>query len=282
MNYSNYCSFFMKISFEKKLFKIKSLLLVIFSMGIWAYFGGLYGRQNNAELMGMIFAAIVGVLFVLQYIQLFPLILKRLFSLQAYVSEDIPKGIKIYIVKNKAPFSICFSTFYENYILISTEAQENTEIFHTLLEYEKTRLQRGMGLFHTLYIWCIGFLPLLLDYIFFIAVRKSILRYLFAFIGNIVRIITFIYFFLLNLLFYPPSIVYANDQIVSLQLKESQKFIHLLEYLYAEHTKMNFMYFALIPMLVSGPNTFGGMQRFWYRYYPDVKERVRFLKNLIA
>ena len=273
----------MKIEFEKRIFKVKSLLLVLFSMLLWGLVASLYGRFQDAELMGMLFGFILGFLFTLQYIQLFKLILKKLFPLKEYdISLNIKKKTEVYTVKSKTAYSISFATFYTNYILISEKCLEDEIVFNTMLDYEKTRLERGIGIFNTMYLWCIAAIPIFLEYILFISTRKYVLRYFFSFLGNMFRILFYPFLFIVNILLYSKNIYTQNDHLTSLRTRNTEGLIHTFKYLYSQHPSKEFIYFPLMPLLFTGPSTFSTIQKLWSSQYLELEERIRFIKNIIG
>jgi len=273
----------MKIEFEKKIFKVRAFLLLLFSMILWGLIGSLYGRFQDAELMGMLFGFILGFLFVLQYIQLFPLILKKIFSLKKYnLDINLDKKTELYLIKSNTAYSISFSTFSKHYILISEKYLEDKIILDTVVEYEKIRLKRGIGVFHTVYLWCIAAIPMFFEYIFFVATKKYILRYFFNFLGNISRIIFYPFLFLVNILLYSKKIYIQNDHLSSLIIRDTEGLVYTFKYLYSQHMTNEFIYYSIIPLIFTGPSTFSAMQKLWSSQYPDLEERIRLVKNIIG
>src|SRR3989304_4021962 len=100
----------MNIRFERRMFILKSLLLVLFFVLILAILGGQYGQRFDAELMGMVFATIIGALIVIEYLQLFPSFMKRLFHLSPYtLSEDSSERLRVFVLHSCLPMSLSFS-----------------------------------------------------------------------------------------------------------------------------------------------------------------------------
>ncbi len=274
----------MDLRFEKRIFRFKSLILVLFFLLVCAILGGMYGQRYGAGLMGMVFAVIVGVLLVLEYLQLFPDIFLHLFAKVLILEPkgDLPENFRVYSIESEAPWSVSFSTLSKHIILISSAAKLQNELFETMLDYELVRVKRGMSLFHTLFLWCIALPVMLSDGLFFVVLRKTGIRFVASGIGNVMRLISYPFLWILFRFLYPVSLIEQNDHLVSLNYQSSVPLKDLFQFLYAFPSQYDFFYFAMIPFALTGPNSFGSIQKLWKGYVPELAERKQMMENVIS
>jgi len=272
----------MKIEFEKKVWIVKSIVLVVIFLSFFVYLGALVGRYFDSELAGLIVGVLFGVfllLLVFNYPLYFLSILGKSFSATFFMEKN---GIKIYKVKSKNPFSISFSILSNDYIFFSQGEVVLDEYVDTIILYESIRIQRGISAFNTFYVLAILLPFLIAEVVFFELFKKTIFRFGFAFFGNIMRVFSFPFLFLFIKLFYSVRVYEQNDRLFAITKKSSYELEEVIKYFYSGKSGNDYMYFGIIPLLFSHPMYFGKVGALWKYYVLSGKDRIRLFRNVVG
>jgi hypothetical protein len=237
--------------------------------------GAAYGRRNDAELMGVIFAAIIGVLIVVECFQILPHILNILFSVKKqYVVPDIDESVSVFVIEGNPAVSLCFSSFSHHYILLSAERA-------FFIDFELVRIRRGHGYVHTASLLGFGHILLVVEWIFIYLSKRSFLRYIVRLILPLYQLLLFPNVCLQLLFFFPRSRWFSTDILLSHGYKSIAPVQSMLSFFEATPGTMHW-YTSMMPYTQVRSGAFKSVHHIFSLFVPSLHKRKTRLKHIVV